>query len=492
METNVNDIDQPQGFLLFNYIMNYLNINTEGWNVVTLTVDDSVRFSSLSYSGGKLYIGGAQNYSIDLNTGMRTPWLNGLTVNGISPSSGGVLALTRAFLYVDETTQKRFCPHPSDLVLPNFGYNQKGEKILDLGTGDLYVGFKNSIQEFSQNNGTPTYDCSIYKFTIGNNISQDSCNSTTGVPMNLFAGTPGSCTIRDGGLTSSFFKDIIDLLYDKERNAIYVCEGQAIRKIDLMGNRVSTLVGGNTKFDRIVDGDLSVARVSSIGGCYFKNNNIYFTDKYSVRRFDLRTNRISSLADGKARSSSPKDGKGGGASIFQGGAITGDEEGNLYFIDKENVFQNCGSIYLIRKISPPDKQVIKNSITFNGVAKSDRNECFSPSLLSLYQDGQIINNGSTFEFPITPIGTSVTKTFEIRNQGLVFETLAETPRVNGFFPPEFSIGKISPYTIPAGGSATFTITFTPTNPFDTYLNLNCNEYYQEFGNIFFNVKGTGQ
>lgn len=494
------ELSQPSGILLFNYLIDTVLITTEGWNVVSLNSEDTTQLNSLTYSQGKLYMGGTVNYVVDLTTNTKTPWLNGITVNGTSSSSGGVYAISKNYLLSQESTSKIFCPNPTELTLPTVGYLQSGEKVIAGESGDVYIGFKNSISEQRYSTGVTTtnFDCSIYKLNVTSKTSQTSCTSTNSIPMTLFAGTPGSCYFKDGNLTSSYFRDIVDLMYDKERKAIYVCENQAIRKIDISNNQVTTLVGNSLKNFSIVDGDFSKAKMVTIGGCFYKNNSIYFTDKYSIRRLDLITNKVSTLADGKVQNSTQviSDGKGGGVTTTQPGAITGDDSGNLYFIDRVTSFTNpCKTKYknYLRKVSPPTAVVTKNLLTSTGVSIQDRSVCFSQSKLTVFQDGVSVPNQSDYVFPNTTRNTSVTKTFEIRNQGQDSESFAET--ANKTYEGTagiFTLGKITPNILVPGGKAYFTVTFTPTQAMTYYLSITCNDYTRQYGNIYFNIRGTGQ
>ncbi len=494
------DLREPSALFLFNYFIDTAFITTEGWNVVSLNSEDSTQLNSLTYSQGKLYMGGTINYVVDLATGTKTPWFNGITVNGTSASSDGLYALSKNYLLAQESTSKIFCPSPSELTLPPVGYLQRGEKVVVGESGDVYIGFKNSIleQQYSSGDTTPNFDCSIYKVNVTSKTSQTSCTSSSSIPMTLFAGTPGSCFFKDGNLTSSYFRDIVELMYDKERKALYVCEAQAIRKIDISNNQVTTLVGNSLKNSGIVDGDSSKAKLAAIGGCFYKNNTIYFTDKFSIRRLDLSTNKVSTLADGKVRSSSPlpQDGKGGVATTIQPGAITGDDSGNLYFIDRVTSFTNpCKTKYknYLRKVSPPTAVVTKNLFTSTGVSIQDRSVCFSQSKLTVFQDGVSVPNQSDYVFPNTTTNTSITKTFEIRNQGQDSESFAET--ANKTYENNagiFTLGKITPYLLAPGGKAYFTVTFTPTQATGYFLSITCNDYTQQYGNIYFNIRGTGQ
>jgi hypothetical protein len=297
----IDEIDQPFGYLLYNYLSyNYL-VTTEGWNVVTLNNETSTQMNTISFSNGKLFVAGTVNYEIDLSTGEKIPWLNGTTVNSTMKSKDNLYALTTKYLSRINTATSNFCPKPSELSLTGDGYLQRGEKLTVSDSGDVYIGFKNQIstQAYSTNETTPNFDCSIYKLDLSSSTQQTGCTKANTTDMNLFAGTPGSCFYRDGGLKSSYFRDIIDLMYDNSRNAIYVCESQAIRKIDIVKNQVSTLAGGASNNTSISDGDRSSAKLVAVGGCFYKNNVIYFTDRSSVRRLDLNTNKISTLADGK-------------------------------------------------------------------------------------------------------------------------------------------------------------------------------------------------
>jgi hypothetical protein len=486
----MDEIDQPFGYLLYNYLVYDYLITTEGWNVVTLTNETSTQMDSIAYSNGRLIAAGTVSYEIDLSTGVKIPWLNGTTVNSAKQSKDSLYALTTKYLSkVGNTTTSTYCPKPSELSLTGNGYLQRGEKIAISDAGDIYIGFKNQIstQAYSTFESTPNFDCSIYKLNANSSAPQTSCTKTNTSDMTLFAGTPGSCYFRDGALKSSYFRDIVDLTYDSSRNTIYVCETQAIRKIDIDKNQVTTLVGGMGNNGSIADGDRSSARLVAVGGCFYKNDFIYFTDRSSVRRLNINTNRVTTLADGKNRNGifTPRDGKGGGVIVSQPGAITGDEDGNLYFLDRVNLYNNeCNKKVgnYIRKISPPDKAISKLNIVSRGTSVQDVSVCYSQIKLALYLDGQNITRDNPIVFPTIALNSSISKTFEIKNIGEYYISLQKNPLLEYMNPlGSFTTGNIIPSEIPPGGSGFFTITFTPSlfgnNAYLSLLDY-LNGYYQ--------------
>jgi hypothetical protein len=457
--------------------------------------------NTISYSNGKLFVAGTVNYEIDLSTGEKIPWLNGTTVNSTMKSKDNLYALSTKYLSRINTATSNFCPKPSELSLTGDGYLQRGEKLTVSDSGDVYIGFKNQIstQAYSTNESTPNFDCSIYKFDLSSSMQQTGCTKANTTDMNLFAGTPGSCYYRDGGLKSSYFRDIIDLMYDNSRNVIYVCESQAIRKIDIVKNQVSTLVGGVSNNTSISDGDRNSAKLAAVGGCFYKNNVIYFTDRSSVRRLDLNTNKISTLADGRNRNitpPNPSDGKGGAAIISQPGAITGDDEGNLYFLDRTNLFNNECSKRVenyIRKISPPEKAIFKPNIISKGTFIQDTLVCFTPINIAIYLDGTNIASGSNIEFPSTTTNSlSQPKTFEIRNLGQKSVSLQEKVFSNFSDPANsFIFGNVSPSVLQPGSSAYFTVTFNPKRLNYNYTNINVGDYANGYSQKWFGVFGNG-
>jgi hypothetical protein len=247
----------------------------------------------------------------------------------------------------------------------------------------------------------------------------------------------------------------------------------------------------------IADGDLSSAKVAGIGGCYYKNNIIYFTDRSSVRRLDLNTNKVSTLADGRNRTGivTPRDGKGGSVIVAQPGAITGDEEGNLYFLDRTNLYENECSKKVgnyIRKISPPDKAISKPNIISKGTFTQDSYVCFSPIKIELYNEGQRVLQTTTIVYPDTAINNSVTKTFEIKNIGGYYISFQKNPIMNFINPQNsFTFSNIVPNEVPPGGSGFYTVTFSPKVQFGNFSNISLVDSVNGYWQIGYNLRGNG-
>ena len=235
----------------------------------------------------------------------------------------------------------------------------------------------------------------------------------------------------------------------------------------------------------IADGDSSSARLAAIGGCFYKNDFIYFTDRSSVRRLNLNTNRVSTLADGRNRAGtfSPKDGKGGSVIVSQPGAITGDEEGNLYFLDRVNLYNNDCSKRVgnyIRKISPPDKAISKLNIVSRGTSVQDVSVCYGQNNVAVFLNGVNIVQGTN-----VALNTISPNTFEIRNIGQYSISLQDKIfSHNQILFHNFS--SISPTVLLPGNSAFLTVTST-NQPWWT-TNVNITDYVNGYNVIWFGVK----
>jgi hypothetical protein len=150
----------------------------------------------------------------------------------------------------------------------------------------------------------------------------------------LFAGATGVYEHADGSGTKARFADITGLAVGEDY--LYVAGGTTIRRIELSTREVVTLAGSVAR-SGTVDGVGSEAELTSTSGVTLDAGNaLYFTDGGSVRHLDLSTLEVTTLA-GSVDERDHQDGIGAKARFSTPSGITSDCQGTLYVTDQSTI-----------------------------------------------------------------------------------------------------------------------------------------------------------
>jgi len=159
--------------------------------------------------------------------------------------------------------------------------------------------------------------------------------------ITTFAGTGIEGYSGDGGLaTNARFSRVIGLQIDKSGN-LYIgdWDNGRIRKIDATTNIVST-IAGNGVVGYSGDGgaatDAMISKASAM--CFDKCGNLYFADEDSsiIRRIDVATNIITTVAGNGFAGDTGIGGAATSASLNHPNGVCIDTSGNLYISDYYN------------------------------------------------------------------------------------------------------------------------------------------------------------
>jgi hypothetical protein len=152
--------------------------------------------------------------------------------------------------------------------------------------------------------------------------------------VSLVAGATGVYEHADGRGTEARFADITGIAVSEDY--LYVAGGTTIRRVELSTREVVTLAGSVARSGTI-DGVGSEAELTGTAGVTLDAGDaLYFTDGGSVRELDLTTLEVTTLA-GSVDEREHQDGIGVTARFLAPRGITSDCRGNLYVVDEETV-----------------------------------------------------------------------------------------------------------------------------------------------------------
>jgi trimeric autotransporter adhesin len=185
---------------------------------------------------------------------------------------------------------------------------------------------------------------SIYKTTTGFYIADAGNNRIRKVNpstslISTIAGNGAFAFSEDGvpAVQASLYSADV-LTVDLEGNVYFVERySNRIRKIDAATQNISTVAGTGVLGYSGDGGPAGAAKLNSPRGlCLDPNGNIFFSDGNRIRKIDLNTNIISSVAGGDIAGFSGDDGLAINAKLNNPRRLTSDSQGNIYFSDESN------------------------------------------------------------------------------------------------------------------------------------------------------------
>jgi hypothetical protein len=117
---------------------------------------------------------------------------------------------------------------------------------------------------------------------------------------------------------------------------LYLADYRTIRRLSIASGTVITMAG-NSEVSAVVDGVGLAARFQRIAGITTDGANLYLTDGQLIRRMNLATGLVSTVA-GSNEASAPVDGTGTTARFNQPAGITTDGN-NLFVVDNGNLIR---------------------------------------------------------------------------------------------------------------------------------------------------------
>lgn len=172
--------------------------------------------------------------------------------------------------------------------------------------------------------GTNLYVTDFYNFTIRK------IQIATGTVTTL-AGTAGASGSLDGAGAAARFHSLNSITTDGTN--LYVADNGSIRKISIATGTVTTIAGAAGIFGS-VDGIGVSARFVSLSGITTDGSSLYITDSQTVRKMNLSTGAVTTLAGAPGQSGST-DGTGSAARFSSLSDITTDGT-SLYVSDLGN------------------------------------------------------------------------------------------------------------------------------------------------------------
>ncbi len=184
----------------------------------------------------------------------------------------------------------------------------------------------------------------VYKDASGNLYIADSSNHKvrkvdTSGNISTFAGTGAAGDTGDGGpATSAKLAQPFDVLMDASGN-LYIADKQRhkIRMVDTSGDILTFL--SNAGAGDAGDGGLALlARTNNPGGIFKDSTALYIADTYNhkIRKVDLSTNIITTIAGTGVAGSSGDGGPATAAQLNEPRGIYKAASGNLYIADSKN------------------------------------------------------------------------------------------------------------------------------------------------------------
>ena len=156
--------------------------------------------------------------------------------------------------------------------------------------------------------------------------------------LTTFAGKPGASGSKDGVGPDARFLYLLGIWGDGTSLFVTDTANCTIRKIELATAEVSTFAGkscGNSNSPRtsIVDGVGSAARLANPSAIWGDGTSLYVTDSNTIRRIDIKTRAVRTIAGSKARGY--VDARGKAARFYNLVGLWGDGT-NLYVADYSN------------------------------------------------------------------------------------------------------------------------------------------------------------
>ncbi|RYD20527.1 MAG: choice-of-anchor D domain-containing protein [Verrucomicrobiaceae bacterium] len=323
-------------------------------------------------------------------------------------------------------------------------------------------------------------------FLISDNGNQQIRKMTPAGVVTTLAGAPGASGTADGTATAARFYSPRGSAMDLQGNLIVAdSANHAIRRVT--PNRVVTTISG-------VKGT-SGSNVSYSSSTYYsapravavtQDGSIYVVDRnnYCVRRV-LASGEAPTIA-GDSSSSSRVDGPGNVARFLSPMAIAADTDGNLLVADgpvlrkitlspSVTVSTVAGTTSSAAGDSGTGSSVYFGNI--NGITMGSPGTVYlSTDRLTIFKgtapfrkiaveqpvSNGLVSGGAGVDFGTVSPGQSVSKTFLIRNSGTQVITLSGVT-LSGTDAAQFTLGTANvPSTLAAGGSAIFSVTFTPS------------------------------
>jgi sugar lactone lactonase YvrE len=233
-------------------------------------------------------------YTVNCNAVLFTDVINGSIKYSYPGDTAGTL-ISSGFA---SPTSMAFFPLTSTLYVTNSGTNQIKSAILTFGTnaitgtfstyaGKSLGGFSNTTRQnatFSNPSGIAvTADNTIYVSDTGNFVIRkiDSTGFVT-----TFAGT-GFSGLVDGIGTFAQFIRPTNICLDIPQTHLYVSDATAVRKINLSTSNVITIAGSATGSSNVIDGIGAAAQFSNVAGLTIDGtSSVYVMDTgtWSLRK----------------------------------------------------------------------------------------------------------------------------------------------------------------------------------------------------------------
>jgi hypothetical protein len=180
-----------------------------------------------------------------------------------------------------------------------------------------------------------------------------------GVDITKFVTTVGSRNetgTADGAFAAARFRQINALAWDANANAVYALDYLAIRKIDLATAQVTTLAGDNTASSGFADDVGPAARFLRPWSIALGEGVLYISDVGRVRALDLQTRAVTTLAGG-ANGGTPVDGVGANVEFAGPQSLAYDGAGTLWVGDAPLEANDPLARLALRKIDVRTREV---------------------------------------------------------------------------------------------------------------------------------------
>jgi len=227
------------------------------------------------------------------------------------------------------------------------------------------------------------------------------------------AGTPGVPGSSDGIGAAARFERPSGVAFD--RGYLYVADtdNDTIRKIALTTGQVTT-VAGMAHQEGLIDGAGAAARFNlPVGVAADRAGHLYAADLTAIRRIDLATRTVSTLAGSASPGSS--DGVGAAASFNEPNGIALDGAGNLYVADSRN--------HTIRRIAIASGEVL--TIAGSAGVRGSADGAGADARFD-FPTGVLVGSGSLF---VADSGNSTIRKIDLATA--VVSTLAGQPGISG-------------------------------------------------------------
>lgn len=213
-------------------------------------------------------------------------------------------------------------------------------------------------------------NCGVYYSQLGNS---GLFSVTSIVDANCSSPSDGSFTTPLALPKTGNVVAIIPSNYTTKPKYIYVCGLNMVMRFEASVYGSGTIIAGNINATTTVNGNGKSAVFESIGGCVLSGKDLYIAQSGSIRRLDLTTNEVTTLAGtfvSQSSLTSGSDGTGSGATLCNASALAV-YNNSLIFIDTCKSGSSVVSA-TIRKITPPTGRTVFAS-AFNEEASSFTN-----------------------------------------------------------------------------------------------------------------------